>query len=305
MKSITQKAYSAAILYACIIGLSFLFVKIALTSANPVDLLAHRFTVSFVAALLLYPFLRKKYRFSFHWRDLAIIAPLAIFYPILFFGFQVWGLTFTSSSEAGIIQASIPIFTMILASLFLKERSTWRQKAFTVLSVAGVVLLFVMNGIDMQASHMTGSLLIFLSALASSAYSVFARALTRRFHVFELTWIMTILGFVSFNLITLIQHSSNGTTSQFFMPFTDGSFIWAVLYLGIFSSLVTSFLSNYALSILEAAKMSSFTNLSAFITMAAGAIILHESIYAYHIFGALMIVVGVIGSNFSKQIKSV
>ena len=41
-----QKAYFAAIAYACIIGFSFLFVKIALESANAIDLLAHRFTVS-------------------------------------------------------------------------------------------------------------------------------------------------------------------------------------------------------------------------------------------------------------------
>lgn len=61
-----QKAYAAAIAYASIIGFSFLFVKIALESANPIDLLAHRFTVSFAAALLLYPFLRKSIAYPFN-----------------------------------------------------------------------------------------------------------------------------------------------------------------------------------------------------------------------------------------------
>ncbi|MEG9463402.1 MAG: EamA family transporter, partial [Bacillus amyloliquefaciens] len=36
-------AYLAAILNALIIGFSFIFVKIALQSANPFDILAHRF----------------------------------------------------------------------------------------------------------------------------------------------------------------------------------------------------------------------------------------------------------------------
>lgn len=113
-----QKAYAAAIAYASIIGFSFLFVKIALESANPIDLLAHRFTVSFAAALLLYPFLRKKYRISIQWRDLIYIVPFSLLYPVLFFAFQVWGLMYTSSSEAGIIQATIPILTILLAWFF-------------------------------------------------------------------------------------------------------------------------------------------------------------------------------------------
>ncbi|MCS4517198.1 hypothetical protein JTS93_18350 [Clostridium botulinum] len=31
----------------------------------------------------------------------------------MFFGFQIFGLVYIASSEAGIIQATIPIFTMI------------------------------------------------------------------------------------------------------------------------------------------------------------------------------------------------
>ena len=46
----TQKAYSAAFLYAAIIGFSFLFVKITLAFASPLDSLAHRFTLSLLAA---------------------------------------------------------------------------------------------------------------------------------------------------------------------------------------------------------------------------------------------------------------
>ncbi|PMS14734.1 EamA family transporter, partial [Trinickia soli] len=140
------------------------------------------FTVSFAAALLLFPFLRKKYRFSIQWRDLIYIVPFSLLYPVLFFAFQVWGLMFTSSSEAGIIQATIPILTMVLAAWCLKERPTSIQVLFTILSVSGVMLLFVVKGIDVKHSHLIGYVLILLSALSSSAYSVFARVMTRRFH---------------------------------------------------------------------------------------------------------------------------
>ena len=46
----TTKAYISALLYSFIIGFSFLFVKLTLTITSPLDTLAHRFTVAFIAA---------------------------------------------------------------------------------------------------------------------------------------------------------------------------------------------------------------------------------------------------------------
>ncbi|MDF2720322.1 MAG: ycxC, partial [Paenibacillus sp.] len=47
-----RSAYAAVILYAFIIGFSFIFVKFALIAASPLDTLAHRFTISLIAAAL-------------------------------------------------------------------------------------------------------------------------------------------------------------------------------------------------------------------------------------------------------------
>ena len=150
---------------------------------------------------------------------------------------------YTSSSEAGIIQATIPILTMVLAAWFLKERATWIQVLFTILSACGVMLLFVMKGIDVKHSHMIGYVLILLSALSSSAYSVFARVITRRFHVIELTFMMTF-----FDLSNACLFGKNANYRSF-SSFTQPSFVWSMLFLGIFSSLLTAYLSNYALSL--------------------------------------------------------
>ena len=47
-----KKAYFAAILYAIIIGFSFIFTKISLMEASPLDTLAHRFTMAFLIAII-------------------------------------------------------------------------------------------------------------------------------------------------------------------------------------------------------------------------------------------------------------
>lgn len=46
----TTKVYFAAILYALIVGFSFMFTKLSLNVATPLDTLAHRFTIAFIIA---------------------------------------------------------------------------------------------------------------------------------------------------------------------------------------------------------------------------------------------------------------
>ncbi|WP_025026442.1 DMT family transporter [Caldalkalibacillus mannanilyticus] len=300
---INQKVYVAALGYSIIIGFSFMFVKIALESATPMDTLAHRFTASFlVASLFLFS---SKARFRIQVKDFLLILPLALLYPTLFFTFQAYGLVYTTSSEAGIIFATIPILTMILSALFLKERSAGWQIFFICLSVSGVLYISVMNGVNVHSSSsMTGTILILLSALSSAAYSVLARKLTQKYSLFPLTYIMAGIGFIAFNTMAIVQHVIKGTLSGFFTPLSNGGFLFSILYLGILSTLCTSFLTNYALSKMEAFKVSVFNNLATLITLFAGVLLLQEAMHYYHVIGTIVILVGVIGTNLTgKRIK--
>lgn len=290
-----KKAYMAALLYTLIIGFSFMFVKIALTEASPLDTLAHRFTIAFVFATI--PILLKKARIKITMKSILPILPLALLYPTLFFTFQVFGLVYTTSSEAGIIQATIPIFTLILATIFLKEQSSIWQKFFIFLSVAGVIYIFTMNGLNVEAYSFKGALLILLSALSSACYNVLARKLTKQYSLFTLTYVITFFGFISFNGIAITNHLMEKSLTHFFSPFLSLEFVGAVLYLGVLSSLCTSFLSNYALSKIEASKMSVFSNLATLVTIIAGVIFLNETLHYYHLIGATVILIGVIGTN--------
>ncbi|MDA1887905.1 DMT family transporter [Bacillus cereus group sp. BY105LC] len=292
----TTKAYISALLYSFIIGFSFLFVKLTLTITSPLDTLAHRFTVAFVAASIPIVFGFVKLNMSF--KNILALLPLAIFYPALFFAFQAFGLVYTSSSEAGIIQAAIPIFTMMLASYFLKEYTNTWQKISVLISVIGVIYIFIMNGIGTHETSFIGVILILLSALSSAFYNVLARKMTKKFKLMDLTYTMTVIGFISFNLIAISSHISKGTITVYFKPFTNGTFLISILYLGLLSSLLTALLLNYSLSYIEAAKISVFSNFSTLITIIVGVVFLHEQIAYYHIIGTILIVLGVVGTNF-------
>lgn len=291
-----KKAYIAAVIYAFIIGLSFMFVKMTLTVANPLDTLAHRFTIAWISASIFV--LINKSKLKINWKDIFQILPLALLYPVVFFALQVFGLARTTSTEAGIIQAAVPIFTLVFANVILKEKNTRRQLVFVSLSVFGVIYMLIMNGVGAEMTNLIGSGFILLSAVAAALYNVFARKLTQQYSLLTLTYVMTLFGFLIFNIMAIGEHVINGTTKQFFQPFMHIDFVVSILYLGILSSLVTSYLSNYALSKIAASKMSVFSNFATLITILAGVLFLQEEFHLYHLVGAIVIIMGVVGTNY-------
>lgn len=295
MKKDLNKTYLLAIIYAFIMGLSFLFVKIALSYSDPLNILAHRFTFAFLFIFILK--ICNLIKVDINKRDIIKILPLSLLYPAMFFTFQTFGLVYMSSSEAGIILATVPIFTLIFATLFLKEKTTAFQKFSVFLSVIGVIYIMYNKGISIKSTNFLGIVLITFSAISLASYNVLARVKTREFKTIELTYVMAFVGFVTFNTISIIDNINRDSINLYFSPLKNISFVIAMLYLGILSSVITSLLSNYVLSKLDASKMSVFANLGTVITIIAGVLILKEDLFYYHIIGIVMIILGIIGTN--------
>lgn len=291
-------AYLSAVLNAVIIGFSFLFAKMALESAGPVDILAWRFAVSF--AVLSLPVLFGRVRLGSRRLPPVPILLLAALYPIGFFVFQTFGLLHATSSEGGILYAATPVITMLLASLFLGETTTLLQKLSIGLSAAGVVYIFWMKGSGIALSHLAGISLLLLSCAAFAGYSVLARSLLKTYSTLDITYMMQGIGFVVFMIWSFTEHAAAGTLDKMAAPLADGSFLVSVLYLGILSSLVTSLMANFALSRMEASRMSVFSNLSTVVSIMAGALVLGEEVRLYHVAGSLLILAGVMGTNLFR-----
>lgn len=288
-------AYSFAVLNAIIIGFSFLFTKVALVHAGPLDTLTFRFAASF--AVMSVPVALGWVKVSYRSKPIGRALLLAAMYPLGFFTLQVFGLQRATSAEGGILYAFTPVVTMIIASLFLKEKTTLLQKLCIFLSVFGVIFIFVMKGTRIDLSNMTGIVLLFLTCLAFAGYSVLARSLSRHFSPAELSYLLMGTGFATFLIISLTAHTASGTLSDFLSPLKSGTFILSALYLGVIASLVTTLTSTYILSKIEASLMSVFSNLATIVSIAAGAFFLNEEITVYHVIGSALIIAGVIGTN--------
>lgn len=287
--------YFFAVLNAVIIGLSFLFAKIVLEYASPLDTLAFRFTVSFIVMSV--PVALGWVKLTYRGKPLYKVLLLATMYPLGFFTLQAFGLQHATSAEGGILYAFTPVVTMVVASVFLRETTTVLQKLSIFLSVFGVVFIFVMKGSSIDLSNMTGISLLLLTCVAFAGYTVLARSLSKQFSPAEITYLMLGIGFVVFLTVSFTGHAAAGTLHRFFAPLASSTFIVSILFLGIVSSLVTALTSNYILSKMEASKMSVFANLSTIVSMAAGAMFLGEEITLYHLIGSVLIIAGVIGTN--------
>nr|WP_312876171.1 EamA family transporter [Paenibacillus frigoriresistens] len=211
----------------------------------------------------------------------------------------------TSSAEGGILYAFTPIVTMVFASMFLKERTNILQKLAIFLSVFGVLFIFIMKGSTVDLSNVTGIILLVLTCVAFAGYSVMARSLSKQFSPVEISYFMLGIGFATFLVISLTSHASAGTMDVFLSPLSKPSFIMAILFLGLLSSLVTALTGNYVLSKIEASKMSVFTNLSTIVSITAGALFLGEKVTVYHLVGSVMILAGVIGTQYWGRYKVV
>ncbi|NLB19958.1 MAG: DMT family transporter, partial [Clostridium sp.] len=211
MQQSITKSYLAALLMAIIVGFSYLATKLGLRDGNPIEILAHRFTFALLGLIILFIF--GFFRFKLEKGDFLKILPLSLLNPILFFGLQILGVARVATSEAGIIQASTPILTMILASFFLKEKTNNLQKFFVFLSLFGVVYISLMKPMSGNPGSLLGVFLLFLSSLSNAINLVFIRKLVPKYGFQKITSIVIFSGFVFFNGLYLANKIIQGEVS--------------------------------------------------------------------------------------------
>lgn len=293
-----KSAYISAVLFSVFIGLSFLFMKMALAYTEPRVVLAHRFAIG-AGVFALYRYFTGQAIFV-KWSKIVEILPVAVFYPVLFFFLQGLGLLSLSSSEAGMIHAMVPVMTLILATVFFKERTTMVQKLSVMVSVTGLVYIFSMKGIRLESMNQMGLVFALLSALASALYGLLAKKRLKDHSYIDLTYIILLVGFFAFHILFLLGTGLQGLWHAYTLPFFEEGYLMSILYLSIFSSVLSSLFSARALTILPASQMSVFNNLATLISIGAGFVVLNEPLEGYHIIGGGLILAGVVGTNLGR-----
>jgi len=288
----TAKTYGSGLLFAILVGFSFVGLKTMVQFANALEVITYRYTFAFVALMICLIFRIIKIEL----RGKPIIkkaVPTASFY-ILFMILQAAGLKFATSIESGIIFAIIPIFASILSAVIMKEKATIAQSLFMMLSISSLIVMILFGATNLHINFLGVSLLL-LSSLCMAINNVLMRYLRSEFKAMEMTTVIIFEGFILLNLICITWEIISGNLGNYFSLITNPTFVLAGAYLGIPCTLISAALMAYIVGRIIAVKATIFGNLSTAISIVAGALVLREPLYWYHILCTSLIIAGVIG----------
>lgn len=283
----------AALFANIIFGFSFIFSKLALSAAHPLIILAVRFTAAFLVLNLL--LLTGKIKINLKGKPKLKLIIMGISQPLLYFVFELYGLSLVSSALSGVIIALVPVAVMLLAVVFLKEKPTIIQVICTAVSIGGVSAISILSN-DNSKNYIWGVVLLFLAVICAAVFNVLSRGESARFSPFERTYVMFFLGFIGFNLMAIFALKGE-YIPELLRAFSSYEFLIAILYLSVLSSLCAFLLYNYSTSKISAVQSSSFSNIITVVTVIAGAVILKEHFSLLEYIICAVIVLGVWGVN--------
>lgn len=271
-------------------GFSFLASKVGQEVATPFVLIAYRFDLAVL--VLSIPIILGKVKINLRGKNIKPLLLLGAMEPCIYFIGEQYGLRYTNSAFSGLMIAVIPIVTLIMAAAFLKDRPSKAQWLFSLLSIAGIALITVMENSGGQVQFI-GVIFLIAAVISGSAYGVISRGISDEFSVYERTYFMQLMGGVFYTVLALIEHRSD--MSALIAPLTDGGFVIAMLYLSLGASVLGYSLFNYAVANAPMANVISLCNLTTVISVATGIVLLGEPFSPVSLIAMLAVLVGIWG----------
>lgn len=124
-------------------GTTFLAIRIAVQEVPPLFAAGCRF---FVAGVLLYGFMRVKGQprpRAKQWRSLALMGLLMF---VVEYGALFWAEKYVPSGVTSVLEAMIPLITIVLEMVVFRQPLQWRLLGATLLGFCGVGVLLLPNG---------------------------------------------------------------------------------------------------------------------------------------------------------------
>jgi drug/metabolite transporter (DMT)-like permease len=159
------------VLLGAIWGSSYLFIKVALEAFTPIQVVAGRMIAgALTLLLLLYARRLALPRTRRTWWLLAFMSVVANVVPFMLI---TWGEKYISSALASILNSTTPLFTALLAGIFIAaERLTLLRFAGVALGLAGVGVIV---GVDASGGSTPAKLAMVLAAFFYGIGFVFSK----------------------------------------------------------------------------------------------------------------------------------
>ena len=280
--------HAAALVTICGWGLTFVAVTALLRSFTPFELPIFRFILAVIALYLIYPKRMKKTNL----RQELLFAGAGLTGVTLYFITENFALLHTSVPNVSVIVAVAPMFTILLAWIFLKEERP--SKAFFLgflLAICGIGLVSF-SDIRIQLSPL-GDILAALAALCWGFYSIIMKKINALgHHPIQSTRRIFLYGLL-FLSPAMLSPDFSWDLERFLVA---GNLI-NFLLLGLGASAAGFVLWNYALAKLGPVKTTLYVYLIPLVALTASVLILDESVTWMQLLGVALTLLGLAISN--------
>ena len=265
-------------------GGSFAAMRMAVQAMHPLSVVWLRMIIALAVIL---PFAGRLKTASYRRGDWKRLAPMVLLQPCLYFLLESNALRYTTSSQAGVISALVPLLVATGAWLMLGESVGRATFAGLFMSVAGVIALSLSGSGSASAPNPLLGNCLELIAMASAALNmILVKQLSGRYNPWLLTGLQVLAGslFFSPGLVLLFKGEAICWT---------GALVFAILFLGVLVTLGAFGLYNWAMSRLPASRASAFINLVPVTAVAIGWLAMGESLNGLQSAAAVAVIVGV------------
>ena len=274
-------------LILCLIwGSTWIFIKIGLDDLPPIAFAAARFVLS-VAILAVVIAIQKipLPKTSAEWRLIGLTGVLqfSINYSMVF-----WSEQYITSGLAAVLQASISIFGLLLAWIFLPNERITAQKIIAVaVGIIGLAVIFIDQLRVENWMAFAGCVAIVVGAYAAAQASILVKAKAAAIHPASLVFCQMLCGLPAIIIYSLVREGN---------PFT---FHWTwrsivcVLYLAVLGTVAAFWLYYWLLSKIESTKAMMISLVTPLIAVIVGAIVLGETLPPQTAFGGLLIIASI------------
>lgn len=268
MNAYTRRGHLTALLTVLIWGTTFIATKVLLEDFQPVEILFFRFLLGYAALWLVFPHPLRKTTARQEW----IFAGAGLCGICLYYLLENIALTYTMASNVGVIVAVAPLFTALLAALFLRGEERLPANFFIgfLVAMAGVCLISF-NGTSFSLNP-RGDLLALLAALVWGFYSI----LTRKIAAFGYTTIQTTRRTFFYGLLFMLPACMLFDFQLNLSRFAEPLNLANILFLGLGASALCFVTWNTAIRHLGAVQASLYIFLTPVITVLFSVLILGE-----------------------------
>jgi drug/metabolite transporter (DMT)-like permease len=210
--------------------------------------------------------------------------------------FDFVGLTYIKASLERIILFVYPTIVILLNRLFLKQPITKTQIIAIFLSYLGILIAFSDEVAIGGKKVYIGGFFVLLSAITYASYLAGSGWLIPKFGVVKFTTYAMLVSCCS----VFLHYSFTNEITLFNLP-------WQVYGLGfliaVFATVIPSFLVSYSIKIISSSNFAIVSGIGPISTIVLAAIFLNETLTLFQLFGALLVITGIVIASLKKSIK--